>query len=137
MPDWMLGPIFAVIGFALLGAATWMFLRTRAFIEQAMTTVGVVVELVEETRSGRDGNETYFYPVVRFQPASGDEIQFRSNVGSNPAGYRQGEQVPVLYDPAQPAEARIRSFFQLWLLPLVLGFIGAVFAIVGTGLAIK
>jgi len=128
--------ILCAAGVATLGGAVWAFLRVRAFLERATTTVGVVAALEEEIEHERDGTVTYFYPVVRFQVA-GKEVEFRSNVGSNRPGYRAGQQVPVVYEPGQPEAAKIRSFFQLWTLPLALASIGAIVAIVAAGFAFR
>jgi hypothetical protein len=136
-----IGLLLAALGAAALIAAGWVGLRTRAFIRRAATTVGVVVDFAEETSQERRGDHleiaTYFYPVVQFQTASGDAVQFSSTIGTERPRLRKGQQVPVLYDPARPAEARIRSFWQLWWLPLALAFVAAVLWIVGLGLTIK
>ncbi len=131
--------ILLALGVAALAAAVWTWLRIRAFLGRAATTVGVVVALQEETEDENEGGRivttTYFYPVVRFQSAAGAQVEFRSNVGSNRPGYRTGQQVPVVYEAARPEGAKIRSFFQLWALPLVLGLIGAIVSIVAAGFA--
>jgi len=133
--------ILCAAGAATLIGAAWTFLRIRAFLERATTTVGVVVALQEETEDEREGERmttvTYFYPVVRFQTAAGAQVEFRSNLGSNRPGYRTGQQVPVVYEAARPEAARIRSFFQLWTLPLALGLIGAIVSVVAVGMIFK
>jgi uncharacterized protein DUF3592 len=116
-------------------------MRARDFVRRAATTVGVVVDFVEETSEERRGDDfvtaTYFYPVVHFQTASGEQVKFQSSAGSTRPSLRKGQMVPVLYDPARPEQARIRSFVQVWWLPLALVFIAAVLAIVGAALMLK
>ncbi len=133
--------ILCAAGVATLAGAAWSFLRIRAFLERATTTVGVVVALQEETEDEHEGGRvtsvTYFYPVVRFQTAAGAQVEFRSSVGSNRPGYRSGQQVAVVYEAARPEAARIRSFFQLWTLPLALASIGAIVSIVAAGFAFR
>ena len=62
---------------------------------------------------------------------SGNPVEFTGSVGSSPPAFDVGEPVAVLYDPAEPEEARIDSFFQLWFAALILGGIGLVFASIG------
>jgi len=42
--------------------------------------------------------------------------------------------VPIIYDPADPYDARIDSFFGRWLVPMLLGAIGSVFLCTGGGM---
>lgn len=46
------------------------------------------------------------FPVVRFETARGETVEFESGVGSN-IPPRVGEEVRVIYDPARPQEARL------------------------------
>jgi hypothetical protein len=57
-------------------------------------------------------------------------------VGSNPPRYKEGDSVVVLYDPAQPGDVRIHSFFNVWMGPLVLGLLGVIMSLVGAGLTL-
>jgi hypothetical protein len=43
----------------------------------------------------------------------------------------------VVYDPAQPHAAAIRSFVSLWLLPIVLASLGGIFTFIGLGLLFR
>lgn len=139
---WVL-PVFAVIGLLLWGIAVYSYLDTRAFIATAQTAPGKVVEVIKEERwerkkdSGghmRDVRSVYYYPKVEFAPAGGGPIRFKSRSGSNPAAYEVGEAVEVLYHPANPADARINHFFELWGIVAILGVIGSFFA--GPGVVI-
>jgi hypothetical protein len=60
-------------------------------------------------------------------------VEFTGSVGSRPAAFDVGEAVAILYDPVNPRDARINSFFQLWFAPLILGFLGLVFTSIGGG----
>ena len=70
---------------------------------------------------------------MRFVTPAGEAVEFTGSVGSSPAAFEVGEAVAVLYDPADPQDARIDSFFQLWFGPLILGFLGLVFTAIGGG----
>ena len=120
--------IFLVAGLAMLSGAGHDALQTRHDIAVGTTADGAVTDLI--AGSGSDG-DTVFYPRVRFITQSGDAIEFTGSSGTSPPAFEVGEAVTVLYNPASPGTARIKSFFQLWLLPIILGGMGSVFATIG------
>ena len=93
---------------------------------------GTVVELVRSQSS----DSTTYRPVVRYSTQSGEQVEFTSSAGSNPPSYSKGEQVEVLYQPLQPAQARINGFFPLWGGPMVIAGLGGVFFLVGAGIVL-
>ncbi|MFM9842727.1 MAG: DUF3592 domain-containing protein [Dongiaceae bacterium] len=131
VPSWLFTSIFLLVGIGLLAAAVYCFVATWQFIGGAVTADGVVVAL--EERWDSDHSDYTYYPRVAFETEDRRKFEFTSDTGSRPAAFDIGEPVRVLFDPARPGAARIDSFLQLWLLPLVLGGIGTAFA--GFGLA--
>jgi hypothetical protein len=84
-------------------------LRERRFREQALATVGTIVRVDTETSALRDGGHLIFeYPVVRFRTQKGQTIEFRSPHGFTPCRSYVGESVPVLYNLAEPTDARVQ-----------------------------
>jgi hypothetical protein len=81
-----------------------------------------VTKLVE-SRSGDSG--TVFRPVFVFRDAQGAEHEIYSTVGTYPPAHKVGDKVSVLYKADEPENAVIDAFFDVWLLPLILGIIGA------------
>lgn len=80
-------------------------------------TTGNVVRL-EESDSAEGGCCVYS-PVIEFT-AGGQTYSFESDNASDPPAYDVGEQVPVLYNPANPETAQIDSFFERWLFPIII-----------------
>lgn len=122
--------VFALAGIGMLAGAFFLYRSTSTFLGEAITADGTVVGL---ERSRTRDSSTY-KPVVRFTSETGEEIEFVSSSGSNPPSYSKGEKVEVLYLLHQPAQARINSFFSLWGGAVILGGLGGVFALVGTGI---
>lgn len=122
------------LGLLLLLGAAWTVSSTKTWIAHAIEVPGRVIELVRV----RDMDNTgyLFAPVVRFETLAGTSVEFESSLRSNPPAYRKGQSVSVLYDPDEPRSAAIRGFFSLWLMPLILGFIGTIFLIVGTAMVV-
>jgi hypothetical protein len=139
IPDWVGVLFLAPLCLARLVGTASMYRRTRSFLKDAITTVGVVTEVRTQTRAldddddGRRRTETYYTPVVRFYTADGKAVVFTSAVGTG-TSYREGQQVPVVYAAARPEQAEIKSFLRLWFLPLVLLFAGVVQGIIALGL---
>lgn len=136
---WPLAFVAFGVGFGALGVV--LLVRYRQFLARALRVPGVVVTLIASRSSssgpGRSNGGITYRPVFRFQTYEGMDVEVTSNTGSNPPPAREGEQVNVLYDPADPRKARLDKFGQRG------GFIGwifvafgVVFTAIGVGLTI-
>lgn len=122
--------IFTLIGIGMLVGAALIYRNTSSFLAGASKAEGTVVELVRS----RSSNSITYQPVVQFAGQSGQTIEFVSSISSNPPEYRIGQKIPVLYDPADPQDARITGFFSLWGGSAILGGMGGVFFLIGAGI---
>lgn len=123
----IMGYLFAALSIILLIASIFTYFRTRHFIDVAVRGEGKVIKLVE---SHDKDNGTTFRPVFVFRDSHGTEHEIYSSVGSYPPAHKVGDKVTVLYRVEEPENASLDGFFDLWLLPFVLGIIGAVQMIV-------
>jgi Protein of unknown function (DUF3592) len=123
--------IFSFIGVGMLIGAFFIYLHTSNFIKNAISTDGVVVELIR-VQSNDDSSDT-FSPIVRFKNQYGLEIEFKSSSSSSPASFDIGEKVMVYYELQNPQNAKIKAFFELWGVATIVGGIGIVFALIGFG----
>jgi hypothetical protein len=124
----LVGGLFILIGFGLMVAAIAWGATTRAFIHKAKTADGVVVE----TDFGSS------HPQIEFTTASGKKISHSQ--GGMIHGYKVGDRVRVLYDPADPQRtACLDKFGALYAPSLFSGIIslgliiGAILTICGRG----
>jgi hypothetical protein len=125
-----IGGIFAALGVVFVIGAGWSFLADRNFAAAGARAQGTVIEMI----GSRDSDGDYSYkPVVEFRDAEGRRHEFTSNVSSSPPQHSTGESVEVIYDPASPNRAVIDSFLDRFLLPLIFGGLGTVFAAIGFG----
>src|SRR5713226_4856670 len=122
--------VFTFVGAGMLVGAIFLYQSTSSFLAQATKTDGTVVDL-EQSRSN---DSTTYKPVVNFIDQKGETIKFTSSSGSNPPSYSKGEKVEVLYLAAEPQKAKINGFFSLWGGPIILGGMGGVFFLIGTGM---
>lgn len=119
-----MGLCFGLSAVALFGGAVWAYFSQQRKMESRVAAVGTVIELT--TRVTASGRSTMICPVVEFTVPSGGKIRFTSEFGSRPAGHKVGQNVNVRYDPADPQKAEIESTMTLWLVPLILVFMGVI-----------
>ena len=132
----VIGILCLVLGIGLLVTAGNLHSRTRQFVAKARTAPGIVVDLARSTSSDyrTTGRQTTYAPVVEFTTDSGEKDTFTSSSSSYPPAFRKGESVEVLYDPANPYDARINTFGTLGLASVIVGGLGAVFSFLGLGI---
>lgn len=119
--------LFSLIGAAILVGAFFSYQNTATFLDEASEVPGTVTDLIYS----RSSDSSSYYPVVEFETARGQLVEFQSSSGSNPASYSVGETVSVLYKPSEPESARINGFFSLWGVSVILGILGGAFFLVG------
>jgi hypothetical protein len=109
-------------GFILLGVGVYFTVSHVQFISSAEQTNGVIIEILSmRTSKGM----TLYYPVVRYQPlACEGSVEFTTKIGLWSSLYMQGEEVTVVYHQNNPHDAKIKSFWMLWFLPLVITVFG-------------
>ena len=115
---------FGGVGFILAALAVFFWLRTRAFLDTAQKAQGTVIRMVYSSDSEGGGG---YSPVYTFRTMSGQVIEVTDRMSSNPPQFKEGQIIDVLYDPENPNKARINKWFNLYFVPLLLGFLGMVF----------
>jgi Protein of unknown function (DUF3592) len=119
-----------LLGVVLVGFGFKMLADTRRFLATAEPAGGVVVrvdERVERERVGAGDNErwadvTRRYPFVEFRTGRGQVAQFQADDGS----LQVGDSVRLVYDPANPRNARLDKWGNRWAGPLALWGAGLV-----------
>lgn len=113
-----LGGLFIFLGSVLLIVSAVVFVHSLHFVHAAAKTHGTVIRM--ERREDEHGAGTYA-PVFTFHDGQQTEHTVYSSMSSYPPSYQVGEQVGVLYDPHNPNNAEINSFFSKWGLSLIAG----------------
>jgi hypothetical protein len=111
-----------LVGVGTLTASAIWLISIRKFKKSAARATGRVTERVYSSGDG-DMPGTYA-PRFEFKTPDGESWSVLSSTSSIPAGFRVGEEITVLYDPANPHTAKIDSAMQLWFMPLLLGIVG-------------
>ena len=120
--------ILTVIGLVILvGSFIWIN-HTSNFLDQCLETKGIVVQLNWDYDEG----VAHAYPVFQFiNQNTGEEITAQGSSGSNPPDYHVGQEVDILYNPENPYDVKVNSFWDIWGGPIILAGLGFVFLTVG------
>ena len=114
-----------VVGILFVLVSGIKLTSTGIHVHNSLVTDGTVVNISREVNVA--GNDFDTYLTVEFRTSEGGMVRFKDK---GPAA-DVGDKVDVLYNPANPSEARIRDSWQLWgVWSLFLG-VGAVIALWG------
>lgn len=102
-----------------LGISLWLSWQSYGFLKTAKPANGVIVT-ADFIRSGRSG---HWNLLTRFQNAQGQPVTTmiwtqKGNVMMS--DWLPGQSFPVLYDPANPQDARADGFKDFWMYPILL-----------------
>jgi len=127
IPPSVLAPVFLIGGVLAVAWAVLAYRAQRRFLERALQATGVVQSL----RAERLQRTTIYFPVIQFTTPSGVTVTAESKTSKS--GLFIGQKVRVLYDPNDPKNLEINSFWSRW----VLVWIAAFFAVLllGSGAA--
>lgn len=124
----MIGIVFSLIGGLMALIAVFLFVRTRMFISNAQEVKGTVIRMVYKRNSKGGGG---YSPVYQFKTIEGRLVEKQDSLFSNPPMFTEGQTIDVLYEPANPENARIKKWMNLYFLPLLLGGMGLIFGGIG------
>ena len=105
-------PISAII---LVALSIWYTYTSYMFLTTGIEVQGTVTRLES---SSSDGSTTYS-PVFSYT-YEGQQYEYESVNSSNPPANEVGDVETLLVNPANPSKARQNSFWELWLMPVIL-----------------
>lgn len=118
--------IMLIFGLTMLALSTWVAHEYRDYRHKVVNTTGTVTQIVTEELSNGLTRER---AVIAFTDEKGQSFRFRIPVAGTFFDYTQGENVPVVYDPAAPTDASVDGFWATWSL-IMLCFLVSYLAIV-------
>lgn len=102
-------------------------LSSVSFLLGSARVEGTIVEMIESA-SGDS-----YQPVVEYTVGA-TKRRHTEQISTGLSPHRVGENVSVVYEIDRPEMARIDSFFDRWLMPTLIGGIGAAFTAVGVSI---
>ena len=133
MTGFLVAAVPLVLGGLFAGAAGLLAFPVLRMIQTWGRTKGTIVD-VEEFESG---GETVRRLEVRYRDEAGREWKASSPIAWMTAEYKQGAELPILFDPGNPSSVRIEKFAEIWLMPALVGGAGAIAVLLGFGFAIS
>jgi Protein of unknown function (DUF3592) len=132
---------FMLGSFALAGAYVilsglrrlWTMAIRRGLLVKAVGTVTSIekkqVHMSHSHMSHARANRYSFIPTIAFTTATGDALEFRSEVGDLAArsSYQIGQKIDVLYDPTGILPPMIDTWFARWGMHILMVFSGFLF----------
>ena len=131
--DLIIGIVFSLVGGLLFAIGAFLFIRTRLFLGRAQEVKGTVIRMVYSHSSDGGGG---YSPVYQFRTIEGQVIEKQDHLSTNPPMFQEGQQIDVLYDPANPQGARIKKFWSLYFASILLSGMGIIFGGIGIVLLI-
>lgn len=122
-PRWIL--ILHVTWVILLGVGIWYGYTSWQFVSHGQVVSATVVALEEIS----DSDGISYSPVFEYQ-IDGRIYTYESVNSSNPPTHDVGEQTELWVMPDNPERAREDSFWELWLLPVVMGLSAGLVAVI-------
>ncbi len=110
------------LGVGCLLLAAWLAWNTLSFAREALQATGEVVSYFEKLEDG----ELKYRPRVRFRGEDGSIYTVSGQLSSSTQRFAIGTQVPMLYQPSKPGEARIATFTDNWLGACIAALVGVV-----------
>jgi hypothetical protein len=96
-------PILSLIGVGIVTLGLYLGHNMADLLASGQREPGEVVRM----ESSYSSNSTSYHAVVGFDIPGVGHREFRDSLGSNPPTHRTGDEVTVLYDPANPGHAMI------------------------------
>lgn len=109
--------ILAIVGLPFFCIGLSEAFQNKKQLETFVSTDGTVVGNYYSTVSDGTNVTGAYQPTIEFFTTEGNKIRFTDGAGSLPPDYETGEQVKVLYNPANQNEARINSWKRMWFVP--------------------
>ena len=107
MPLELIPLLFAVAGAFFVVVGVRGRRAARAFEQRAEETYGFVTEVRWRTVGRRPPRQLLAFPVLSFTTRDGRPVEAEAAFGTQPPRAKEGDQVTVLYDPADPTRPRL------------------------------
>lgn len=114
--------VFAISFVTCLLVSLGFAIHTEVFVHSAVRATGIVRRL--DQRFDDQEISPQYAPVFEFRADDGQSYTVASDTATGPASFAVGQMVQVLYRTGKPSGAVIDSFWELWLVPMILAFIG-------------
>ena len=132
----IIGIPFLLIGIPFLIGALLSYKSSKALTTNGIETQGIVIDIIKRVNESTDTDSGYtrsitYAPKIEFQDIQGHKHQFISSLSKSRIKWEKGDSLPIIYDPEHPDKAKLKSFWALYGLAIILAFMGSIFTLFG------
>lgn len=127
----MVGMIFMGFGIIMLAVVGYIIKSNYEFSRRAIPVMGKVIGFNNHESSDDDGGSTTMYTPIFEYNYNAQTYTYTSSASSSSPTFDIGENVEILVDPDSPGDVLVNAFWEKWLLPIILGFMGTMFTGLG------
>lgn len=120
--------VFLMVGAVLVAIGALSYKKSSDFLAEAISTEGTIIAFARLPSTGA------IKPVVQFLDREGATVEFTSPDSVNDKYNPIGTSTEVVYSPADPQGARIKSFLSRWRIALPMLLTGSPFLLTGIGM---
>lgn len=125
------GLIFMSIGGIMLAVVAYIIVSDYKFSQRAVPVTGKVIDYSSYYSTDSDGSGSTMYTPTFEYTYNGSKHTYTSSTSSSSPDFEMGESVEILVDPDNPGNVLVNAFWERWLLAVILGFMGSMFAGLG------
>lgn len=101
------------------------------FKESSISTKATIIELIKGSSTSGSSTTRIYTPVFTYKDESGKEYKHKSKYSSSTPAGNIGDQIDVLYNPENPNDVKIDTWFSNWGVTTILGGLGTANFLVG------
>ena len=122
--------VFLLAAIVMFSVGIPRYLKTKEFIDNSVSTIGIISEIEKGTQRTRAGRKKIaYYAIYTFITKNGVEIKGKSSVPRGPSEFKINDQVTILYNPENTNNSKLKTFSDLWLEAFLLNLLAFVFSI--------
>ena len=121
--------IFFVIGLFVCYLGYYQLQETQQLLDSGVKTTATVVDLVKRAK-GTDDTHHKYSAVFRYKTQAGSAHRVTSSYASYPAPYDIGEEVEIIYNPNDPEDYKVDSFWGLYRWVIFAFFFGGMIVVI-------
>ncbi|MEZ5899747.1 MAG: DUF3592 domain-containing protein [Hyphomicrobiaceae bacterium] len=121
------GAAAALVGIAGVAIMLWAAVLAAGKIDAIWQSAKAAGQIEKLVNSGHDGRGV---PIISFVDADGRRHTFMSQSAGSAERYRPGDEIVVLYDPADPAQAHVADYTSSFAQALLTGTVGALLVLI-------
>jgi len=126
--------LLLIIGLALLILGIVLVMKNIKLSKNGVKMEADIVEVLKKKQTSTDpdgysSTTDMYYPVFSYK-YNDQEYTKKSNSGvSNKRKYQVGNKINIVFMEETPEKVKVKNMFNMWLLPIILSFVGIVMVI--------